>query len=370
MSCAGWRKRRRKQARNRNERIADEFRDGEAEGDMSGEDAFLRGLLATPDDAALRSVYADWLEERSDPRAAFVRLDPGIDRIHCVDWLESDGHLAVYVKSYPEVKRFAEERRATAKLRKRLATLRPRIDPAWTAFMDTLACPFRPFFFFNNHGSPREFGPEELPFKEQLGTRGAVVTFASAFRDGSSWDPSLLPDLEFLCRLQPGNCYYGAATCPVHPFLGELQPGRRRVTGASVLAALKARDFRSQHIQSLRATRIPFPGYHPRTDNDEIHNDSTHQHIFVCPGDESEPARDEPNEGEGDAGRADDTHANLTGYVEGGHLWYVLLHGTPYEVYLGIRLSRYVVLFAVGKSPHGDRLVGVVTHQVCHNLCD
>jgi hypothetical protein len=24
----------------------------------------------------------------------------------------------------------------------------------------------------------------------------------------------------------------------------------------------------------------------------------------------------------------------------------------------------------VGKSPHGDRLVGVVTNQSCHNLCD
>jgi hypothetical protein len=32
--------------------------------------------------------------------------------------------------------------------------------------------------------------------------------------------------------------------------------------------------------------------------------------------------------------------------------------------------SRYVILFAVGLSPNGERVLGVVTHQVCHNLCD
>ena len=37
-------------------------------------DAFLRAVLADPDDDAPRLVYADWLEERGDPRGEFIRL--------------------------------------------------------------------------------------------------------------------------------------------------------------------------------------------------------------------------------------------------------------------------------------------------------
>lgn len=41
---------------------------------MNPEDAFLQAILETPDDAAPRLVYADWLEERGDPRAEFVKV--------------------------------------------------------------------------------------------------------------------------------------------------------------------------------------------------------------------------------------------------------------------------------------------------------
>jgi uncharacterized protein (TIGR02996 family) len=39
------------------------------------EDAFIQAILASPNDAAARLVYADWLEEQGDPRAAFLRAD-------------------------------------------------------------------------------------------------------------------------------------------------------------------------------------------------------------------------------------------------------------------------------------------------------
>ena len=35
---------------------------------------FIEAILASPDDASLRLVYADWLEERGDPRGEYVRL--------------------------------------------------------------------------------------------------------------------------------------------------------------------------------------------------------------------------------------------------------------------------------------------------------
>jgi uncharacterized protein (TIGR02996 family) len=36
------------------------------------EDAFLRAISAAPDDADPVLVYADWLDERGDPRGEFV----------------------------------------------------------------------------------------------------------------------------------------------------------------------------------------------------------------------------------------------------------------------------------------------------------
>jgi uncharacterized protein (TIGR02996 family) len=42
---------------------------------MTDDSTFLRALLARPNDNDLRQVYADWLEERGDLRAPFLRLE-------------------------------------------------------------------------------------------------------------------------------------------------------------------------------------------------------------------------------------------------------------------------------------------------------
>jgi uncharacterized protein (TIGR02996 family) len=41
---------------------------------MHDEAALFQAILAQPDDEGLRLVYADWLEERGDPRAEFIRV--------------------------------------------------------------------------------------------------------------------------------------------------------------------------------------------------------------------------------------------------------------------------------------------------------
>jgi uncharacterized protein (TIGR02996 family) len=41
---------------------------------MGDEEAFLRAIAQAPDDDAPRLVYADWLDERGDPRADYVRV--------------------------------------------------------------------------------------------------------------------------------------------------------------------------------------------------------------------------------------------------------------------------------------------------------
>jgi uncharacterized protein (TIGR02996 family) len=41
---------------------------------MTQEQAFLRAISAAPDDDAPRLIFADWLEERCDPRGEFIRI--------------------------------------------------------------------------------------------------------------------------------------------------------------------------------------------------------------------------------------------------------------------------------------------------------
>ena len=170
-------------------------------------------------------------------------------------------------------------------------------------------------------------------------------------------------DLRFLTRLELGECEYGAASCPIHPFICELKSKGRPLTGEAVLAALQPQNFQSSYIQNLDVTYIPYPGYHPGhgrgIQNDEIHNDFAGQYIFQNKDEDTDEEVDELS----------DTHGVLKQNVIDGKLWYVLLHTTPIKMD-EYQTSRYVVLFAVGQSPNGERLLGVVSHQVCHNLCD
>jgi uncharacterized protein (TIGR02996 family) len=72
---------------------------------------FLRAIFNQPDDG-LRLVYADWLEERGDPRAEFLRLDVELHRLP----------------------KGAKTRKAT--LEKRIRDLQPKLDAGWVARME------------------------------------------------------------------------------------------------------------------------------------------------------------------------------------------------------------------------------------------
>jgi len=297
---------------------------------MNEEDSFLRMMLADPEDLSVRQVYADWLEERGDSRAEFLRLDT----------LGSQG--------------------TDPKLQNQVKQLGTRLDPKWLAFVNTLGRPVR---IGARHRDFFDCEPSQLPFTEPIGLRGRIMTFQSNFRSDRSWEANLTKDLRLLSELELGECAYGAACIPLHPFVCELQPKQWALTGADVLRALKARDFRSHYIQDLHATRIPYPGYNPGNgtgvDNDEIHNDFSGQYVFQKNDGESEEEVDEFS----------GVHGLLKRSVVDGQMWYVLLHITPEQVEEFL-FSTYVILFGVGRSLTGDRLLGVVTHQVCHNLCD
>jgi uncharacterized protein (TIGR02996 family) len=52
---------------------------------MSDLVSFMRAIAAAPADEALRLVFADWLEERSDWRAEFLRLDCALESLRQKD---------------------------------------------------------------------------------------------------------------------------------------------------------------------------------------------------------------------------------------------------------------------------------------------
>jgi uncharacterized protein (TIGR02996 family) len=80
---------------------------------MSDHDAFLRGILENPDDDSPRLVYADWLEERADPRAEFIRVqcelaklppdDPKWDALEQREWDLLRSHEAEWTKDIKSI---------------------------------------------------------------------------------------------------------------------------------------------------------------------------------------------------------------------------------------------------------------------------
>jgi uncharacterized protein (TIGR02996 family) len=85
---------------------------------MGEEAAFVQAIVSDPSDLALRLVYADWLEERGDPRGEYLRLA-------CA--------LASADESSSPVTR---NTRSRSRLEARLRELRSAIDGDWLALMD------------------------------------------------------------------------------------------------------------------------------------------------------------------------------------------------------------------------------------------
>src|SRR5579885_144501 len=52
---------------------------------MSADEAFRAAILEDPDDDGPRLIYADWLEERGDPRGEFIRLQCALARMPAGD---------------------------------------------------------------------------------------------------------------------------------------------------------------------------------------------------------------------------------------------------------------------------------------------
>src|SRR5579871_6533645 len=77
---------------------------------MNDDQDFIQAILADPGNDTLRLVYADWLEERGDKRAEYIRVEAALA-------------VAGQVDSQRELQRRVDE-------------LRKAIDPRWQALLD------------------------------------------------------------------------------------------------------------------------------------------------------------------------------------------------------------------------------------------
>src|SRR5262249_19642646 len=152
-------------------------------------------------------VYADWLQDRADPRAAYVRLKLELD----------DGEEPYVYDPQPHLD----------PLRELGATL----NPGWVAFMETLAQPFKPIAF------------AEDGFTESIGKRGRVAVFESQYRSEECLNSELLADLIFLTAFGKPPCAYGEYDVALSGFLCELRNTTQPSTDADVRAALKLNLF-------------------------------------------------------------------------------------------------------------------------------
>jgi uncharacterized protein (TIGR02996 family) len=122
---------------------------------------FVRAILADPGNDSVRLAYADWLEERGDPRAEYLRLDAelanpelrnrervrlenrrleihvAVDPRRTIEWLEkTDGTHAECVAIDDAL--LAMDRRDLQRdsMRLRLDDMRGQIEPRWLALLD------------------------------------------------------------------------------------------------------------------------------------------------------------------------------------------------------------------------------------------
>lgn len=189
------------------------------------------------------------------------------------------------------------------------------------------------------------------------------------------------PDIVFLKSLDlPQYVAFGAADMPIHLFITEVSNDNPLNTFQNVLDSLRPKHFASEHIKDLNVTQGPHPGYHPGTMNDEIHTDFGNQIFFRTATDIIDEWADQWREQNGGEDPPDPpreisnvdystrgAHGKLKAYVANNRIWYVNLHTT--KTVDGF--SDMVIIFAIGVSPSDPhRLVGLISSQVCHNLCD
>ena len=217
---------------------------------------------------------------------------------------------------------------------------------------------------------------EDYPLDEPLVSRFGVAGFPGDHEKlkplYSGYEAMEAPDRRFLTNFPEVYVFYGGGSNKIHPFMTfPERPWTALPSAREVLNTLRASCFESEHINSLDASHVPFPGYHPHTKNDEVHTDDTKQFLFAREKRDEDDTDEVPRDPIGIVARYSSLgcHEALKSIVLDSHLFYVLIHAKPRK-YDTFTASDYVILFGVGVSRESGFLIGVVGQQSCHNLCD
>ena len=225
----------------------------------------------------------------------------------------------------------------------------------------------------------------DIPLKEE----DSILVFGNIEQLEVKIAKSILPQVE------PFEIAYGASYNFVFPFTAKYSSAHQYPSGTSILKSLKVKRFLSEHILDFNKQKIEFPGYHPCTLNDEIHNDDYEQYLFEIEDEESNSIER--------AQIIDETQKVLKQNVFNNQIWYLTLHAwepakeqeitifnrnkdlnythlygdEEYKTIYGnkenglyTKSDGNVLLFAVGLTKDKRTLTGYVSFQTCHNLCD
>jgi uncharacterized protein (TIGR02996 family) len=105
---------------------------------MVSEADFILAILARPHDETLRLVYADWLEERGDARAEFLRKESELAKVRRqVEHLHREATLlGINDQGLSVHRRLFELQETERSLHRRLGELRPGISLLWMNWVD------------------------------------------------------------------------------------------------------------------------------------------------------------------------------------------------------------------------------------------
>src|SRR5262249_27667768 len=79
-----------------------------------------QAIIENPDDDSLRLIYADWLDDRGDPRGEFIRIAVALEALERVE-------------SPPDIRSRLAHVRRIGQLRRRWRVLLPQVNRSWYA---------------------------------------------------------------------------------------------------------------------------------------------------------------------------------------------------------------------------------------------
>lgn len=161
---------------------------------LEGEDQLLATLAADVDDESVRAVYADWLEERGDPRATWLRAEAELHRL-----------LTAVPKDDAGEPR-PPDATAVAGVRERLAAV-PDVEPDWAAVVTRM--PIENCDVWSRMVRMRFRCPERWHALER--TMSAGVRFCGACRRHVFYSPTIE---SAQLHARAGNCVAVAPNVP------------------------------------------------------------------------------------------------------------------------------------------------------------